>query len=65
MNRAETYFQDVASLSRARPIGVTHEGVALVHMAWACGLVTTWCYVGLSHVKRTGATQSRRLLWRD
>jgi hypothetical protein len=33
MNRAETYFQDVASLSCACPVGATHKGVVLVHMA--------------------------------
>jgi hypothetical protein len=63
MNRAETYFQYLTSLSSVSPVGTTHEGVVPVHMArlmpQARELVLTWCHVGPS---RTGATQSRRLL---
>jgi hypothetical protein len=69
MNRAETYFQDLAPLSHAGPVGMTHEGVTPVHMAWLMGqtrvLVPTWRDIGLSRAKRTGMTQSRWLLWRD
>jgi hypothetical protein len=66
MNQVQHYFQDLVALSHASQIDATHEEVVSVHMvrlmAQARGLVLMWHHVGLSRAKRTGVTQSHRLL---
>jgi hypothetical protein len=58
LNRAKTYLQDLAPLSCTSPVDMWLMGQVR-------GLVPMWRHVGLSRAKQTGATQSRRLLWRD
>jgi hypothetical protein len=40
-----------------------HTCTDTTHGACACPVM--WCHVGVSHVASSGATESRRLLWRN
>jgi hypothetical protein len=51
----QKFFSNLALLSHASPIGVTYEGVAVMHMARLMGPAHAqppmWCHVGASHAR--------------
>jgi hypothetical protein len=61
----QIFFPNLDLFNRASLVGVTHEGVAPYALAQlrglACARSPTWCHIGMSRAKQTGATASCHL----